>query len=343
MTRRSALVILLKISLVTVYVIVLLVLLLLLAGCLVILYIAIGNRFFSSTFYRKEPMPTVDRSPLEIDQSDVIGRGRNWFYTNRMEFLNVRVTAFDGVKLQGYYRPSFDRQCRNVVILLHGYNEHPSMVSAYAKLIMTKIQCHVLIIHQRAHCMSGGKYCSYGLCESVDLNSWIEFCKKQAGPDIRIFIFGRCMGAVTALLAAEQDGFSENVAGIIADSPYDKFSRPLLDLGKRRYKVNLSIFYKWMKRCVALRFNFDIDKCDCALGADRIKIPVLLFHGEKDHIVDPESSRQIYDRIRSPKRMVIIENADHMESYIKAPSLYEKEVENFIEQCVIRLVKLGRM
>ncbi len=343
MTRRSALVILLKISLVTVYVIVLLVLLLLLAGCLVILYIAIGNRLFATTFYRKEPMPTVDRSPLEIDQSDVIGRGRNWFYTNRMEFLNVRVTAFDGVKLQGYYRPSFDRECRNVVILLHGYNEHPSMVSAYAKLIMTKIQCHVLIIHQRAHCMSGGKYCSYGLCESVDLNSWIEFCKKQAGPDIRIFIFGRCMGAVTALLAAEQDGFSENVAGIIADSPYDKFSRPLLDLGKRRYKVNLSIFYKWMKRCVALRFNFDIDKCDCALGADRIKIPVLLFHGEKDHIVDPESSKQIYDRIRSPKRMVIIENADHMESYIKAPSLYEKEVENFIEQCVIRLVKLGRM
>ena len=335
--------IVLKISALTIYILIAIVLLILLAGCLVIIYIALGNRFFAQAFYRTEPMPTVDRSPQKIDQSDVIGRGRNWFYTNRMEFLNVRVTAFDGIKLQGYYRPSSDRECRNVVILLHGYNEHPSMVSAYAKLIMTKIQCHVLIIHQRAHCMSGGKFTSYGLCESVDLGVWINFCKRQHGDNARIFIFGRCMGAVTALLAAEQDDFSENVAGIIADSPYDKFERPFLDLGRRRYKVDCSIFYKWIKRCVALRFNFDIDKCDCALGADRIKVPVLLFHGEKDHVVNPDASKKIYDRIRSPKRMIRVENADHMESYAKAPALYEKEVENFIEQCVIRLVKLGRM
>ena len=70
---------------------------------------------------------------------------------------------------------------------------------------------------------------------------------------------------------------------------------------------------------------------------------MLLFHGEKDHVVNPDASKKIYDRIRSPKRMIIVENADHMESYAKAPALYEKEVENFIEQCVIRLVKLGRM
>ncbi|MBO7451889.1 MAG: alpha/beta hydrolase [Clostridiales bacterium] len=333
----------LKVSMLTIYIVIALVLLVLLAGCLVILYIAIGNRLFASIFYRKEPMPTVDRSPLEIEQKDVIGKGRNWFYTNRMEFLNVRVTAYDGVKLAGYYRPSFDRECRNVLILLHGYNEHPSMVSAYAKLIMTKIQCHVLIVHQRAHLMSGGKYTSYGLCESVDLNSWIEFCKKQAGENCRIFIYGRCMGAVTALLAAEQEDFSENVAGIIADSPYDNFERPLLDLGKRKYKINISFLYKWVKRCVTLRFGFDIDQCDCAKKAHRIEVPVLMFHGEKDHIVNPEASKIIYDRIRSPKRMIIVEDADHMESYAKAPALYEKEVQNFIEQCVIRLVKLGKM
>ena len=335
--------VLLKISMLSVYLIIAAVLVLLLAGCLVIIYIAIGNRMFTSLFYRKEPMPTVDRSPQTIDQSDVIGKGRNWFYTNRLAFVNVRTTAYDAVKLAGYYRPSADRDCRNVLILLHGYDEHPSMVAGYAKLIMTKIQCHVLIIHQRAHCMSGGKYTSYGLCESVDLNSWIEFCKRQVGDHARIFIFGRCMGAVTTLLAAEQEDFSENVAGIIADSPYDRVERPILDLFKRRYKINPAIFMKWVKRCVGIRFGYDLDKCDCLKEANRIKVPVLLFHGEKDHVVSPECSKLIYDRIISPKRMIIIENADHMQSYPKAPALYEKEVENFIEQCVIRLVKNGRM
>lgn len=333
----------LKISMLSVYIIVAVVLFLILAGCAVLIYIALGNRLFNTIFHRPEPMPTVDRSPTEIDRSDVIGKGRNWFYTNRMEFINVRMTAFDGVKLAGYYRPSFDRSSRNVLILLHGYNEHPSMVSAYAKLIMTKIQCHVLVVHQRAHCMSGGNYCSYGLCESVDLNSWIEFCKSQVGEDIRVFIFGRCMGATSALIAAEQPDFPECVAGIIADSPYDRLSRPLLDMGKRRYKIDISLFLRWVKRCVAIRYGFDMEKCECVLKADRIDVPVLIFHGEKDHIVDPEASKRIYDRIRAPKRMIIVEEADHMESYSMAPALYEKEVENFIEQCVIRLVKQGRM
>lgn len=334
---------LLKVNMLTVYIILAIFIVLLLIGCAAIVYIAVANRFFAQIFHRPEPMPTVDRSPSEIDQSNVVGKGRNWFYTNRMEFLNVRVDAFDGTKLAGYFRPSADRNCKNVFILLHGYNEHPSLNAAYAKLFMTKIQCHVLMTHERAHVMSGGKFCSYGLFESMDVSSWIEFAKKQVGDDARIYIFGRCMGGVAALLAAQQDDFSENVAGIITDSVYDNFEGPLLDIGRRRYKMNLSFILKWVKRCAKIRYNFDPEMCECAKNAANIKVPVLLFHGEKDHIVDPQSSRKVYDNIIAPKRMVIIDGADHLESYNKAPAVYEREVENFIEKCAIRLVQNGRM
>lgn len=333
----------LKISLTTIYIIVAIVLVILLAGCGFIIYVAIANKLFAQIFKRPQPMPAVDRSPSEIDQSDVVGKGRNWFYTNRMEFLNVRVDAFDGVKLAGYFRPSSDRTCRNVLILMHGYNEHPSVCAAYAKLFMTKVQCHVIIAHERAHSMSGGKYVTYGLCESMDLNSWIEFAKIQAGEDCRIYIHGRCMGGVAALLAAEQEGFSENVAGIIVDSAYDNFEDPLLALGRRRYKLDLSFILKWIKRTVRIRLGFDTEACECAIHASRIQVPVLLFHGEGDHIVDPQSSRKIYDNIRAPKRMVIMPKADHLDSYNAYPAVYEKEIENFIEKCVVRLVKSGRM
>lgn len=333
----------LKISLLTIYIIIMVVLILLLIGCGVILYIAIGNKLFNQIFKRPEPMPTVDRSPSEIDQSTVVGRGRNWFYTNRMEFLNVQVDAFDGVKLAGYFRPSSDRSCRNVLIMMHGYNEHPSMNAAYAKLFMTKIQCHVIMTHARAHCMSGGKITSYGLYESMDVNTWIEYAKKQVGEDARIYLFGRCMGGVATLLAAQQDGFSENVAGIIVDSPYDNFEDPLLALGKRRYKIDMGFLLKWVKRCARLRLNFDTEACECATHASRIKVPVLIFHGESDHIVDPHSARKIYDSIHAQKRLVIINGADHLESYNKGPVVYEREVEKFIEKCVIRLVQQGRM
>lgn len=306
-------------------------------------YIRITNNLFYKVFKRPHEMPAVDRSPLEIDQSTVFGKGKNWFYTNRLEFFNVRVNAYDGTKLAGYYRPSFDRDCRNVLILLHGYNEHPSEMSAYARLFMSKIQCNVLMVHERAHCMSGGKFVTYGLRESVDLSTWIEFAKKQAGDDARIFIMGRSMGGFTALLAAEQSDFSENVAGIIADSPYDTLENTLVRSGRRRFKIDTSFFLRRIKRIALARLKLDISLCDCVTHADRIRVPVLLFHGESDVVAPPDCSRKIYERLRSPKRMVIVENTPHIMSYNNAPVLYEKEVAQFIENCVIRLVKNGRM
>lgn len=333
----------LKISLTAIYIILVVIFLVILAGAATLLYFAFAREIFIKTFKRKEPQPATDRSPNEIDQSDAIGKGRNWFYTHRMEFFNVQCNAIDGIKLAGYYRRAYDRDCKNVVILLHGYNEHLSMNGAAAKLFMSKIQCHILIPHERAHCMSGGRFFSYGLYESVDLNSWIEYARKMAGPDCRIYVYGRCMGGVAALLAAQQPDFSSNVAGIVVDSPYATFEEPLIALGKRRYKVDISFLYKWVKVCVQKNYHFDIDACNCSIHAADIRVPVLMFHGEADHIVDPKHSRRIYDAIVAPKRLVVIPNADHLQAYNQAPVIYEREVEKFIEQCVVRLVKLGRM
>lgn len=333
----------LEFNLMKLYIILAVVLFVCLLGCLFLLYVQFSNRLLKEAFLRPRKRPLVDRSPNEFDRSDVSGRGKNWFYSNRMEFLNVQIDSFDNTKLYGYYRPSYDKDCRNVVICLHGYNEHPNETCAYAKLVMTKIQCNVLIPHQRAHEMSGGKFCSYGLYESVDLQYWIDFCKKQAGDNCRIFILGRCMGAVTALLAAAQESFSPNVAGIIADSAYDDLDETLLYAGKRKYKVNLKFIYAWTKMNVKKRFKFDTGICNVSKSARNIKVPVLLFAGTRDYIINPENTRKIYDNLNCQKRMVLVEGAGHLESYNKAPALYEKETAAFIENCCIRLVKLGRM
>lgn len=312
--------------------------------CLLFLaYVMVANSVFNEAFKRPKPMPAVDRSPNEFDQSSIYGRGKNWFYANRMEYLNVRIDAFDHRKLAGYYRPSADKGCRNVVILLHGRDEHPSEMGAYAKLLMKELQCNVLIVHQRAHGMSEGKYCTYGLFESVDLMNWIEFCKRQVGENARIFIMGRCMGATSALLAAEQKEFSPNVAGIIADCPYSSADDALLTVGGRRFGSIIKPLMLWVHKDAKKRIGVDITLCDCVPRAGRIKPPVLIFQGSDDNVALPENTKKIYDNLRSAKRMVTIPGARHLQSYNDAPAVYEKEVRTFIEQCVIRLVNQGRM
>ena len=328
----------------TTVILILLVLLVLAVTALICLaYIRVCRKLFNEIFRRPKPMPKVDRSPKEIDQRTIYGRGKNWFYTNRMEFINVRIDSFDKTKLSGYFRPSADRSSKFAVILLHGYNEHPAEMSAYARLMMRQVQCHVLIAHQRAHCMSGGKYCTYGLYESVDLMKWIEFIRFQVGHDCKIFIFGRSMGANAALLAAQQREFPDNVAGIIADCPFESLEKVLLNEGKKRYNFNMAMPIRSINQILKKKFGFDINKTDAAVHAGRIRVPVLVFAAGDDDICLPDGARRIYDNIRTPKRLVVIDHAKHIMCYDKAPAVYEREVRKFVEQCVVRLVSLGKM
>ena len=326
-----------------VIVIMVLVMALLIAGLYIFFFINTTNRLYHKIFDRKKPMPQVDRSPMKIDQSTIYGRGLAWFYTNRMEFLNIRIKSYDGTPLCAYYRPSADRSTRNCVILVHGYNEHPANMACYAKLFMTQMQCHVLIIHQRAHHMSGGDVHSYGLMESVDLDYWVKFMKARAGGGARIYLMGRSMGADTCLLYASQKEVDPNVCGIVADCPGDTLTNVLLVSGQKRYKKDVSAYIRRVRKLAQKNLGFDIEKNDIPAIAHRIKVPVLIFQCGQDNVTPPRMQVHVFDSLRCPKRMVMVESGGHMEAYDKAPALYERELGKFIETCVVRLVKNGMM
>ncbi|SCW52594.1 Lysophospholipase, alpha-beta hydrolase superfamily [Ruminococcaceae bacterium YRB3002] len=315
----------------------------LLAGFYIFVYLMTTDKIYHKVFDRRKPMPQVDRSPRDIDQSTITGRGLAWFYTNRMEFLNVRIRAFDGTSLCAYYRPSADRQTRNCVILVHGYNEHPANMACYARLLMSKMQCHVLIVHQRAHHMSGGKISTYGLMESVDLEYWIRFMKRRSGPGARIYLMGRSMGAVTCLLAAAQKDIDPAVCGVIADCPGDTLMNVLKVSGEKRYKRDCTSYLRRVRHLGQKRLNIDIARCDVVQMADKIRVPVLIFQCGDDNITPPRMQEEVFDSLRCPKRMIMVEHAKHMEAYEKQPAMYEREITRFIETCVIRLVKMGMM
>ena len=316
---------------------------LLLVGLYLFFFFTLTNKMYHKIFDRRKPVPAVDRSPMKIDQSTIYGRGLAWFYTNRMEYINIRIKSYDGTYLCGYYRPSADRDTRNCVILVHGYNEHPANMACYAKLLMSKMQCHVLIIHQRAHHMSGGNISTYGLMESVDLDYWIKFIKSRAGAGARIYLMGRSMGAVTCLLNVTQKDVDPNVCGVIADCPGDTVMNVLAVRGEHKYKRDCSTYLKRIRQMGIKKLGIDLDKADCVVHADRIKVPVLIFQCGEDSITPPRMQVRIFDALKCPKRMVMIPHAEHLEAYDKEPALYEREVARFIETCVIRLVKNGMM
>lgn len=315
----------------------------LIGGLLVVLFMSYTDKIYKKLFRRPKPLPQVDRSPKKIDRSTIIGRGKNWFYTFHNEWLGVRTTSFDGCKLSAYYRPSSDSTCRNMVILLHGYDESPAEMAAYARLMMRKVQCHCLITHVRGHGMSGGNNFTWGLMESVDLNAWFTFTKRRLGENCRIYLVGRGTGATACLLAAQQKEFDRNVCGIIADSPMVSLTSFMKTTLPQSTKINPDWIIGRVRRMATRDFKFDINRCDCSTHASSIKIPVLIFQGGEDEVTPPSVTRDIYDNLRCRKRMVIVNNAKHLECYERSQAMYEREVQKFIESCLARLARIGRL
>lgn len=64
--------------------------------------------------------------------------------------------------------------------------------------------------------MSGGEYISLGWYERDDLNQIVEYLRKERRVST-IGLWGRSMGAVTALLHGDRD---PSIAGMVLDSPF---------------------------------------------------------------------------------------------------------------------------
>ena len=304
-------------------------LLLLLAGITAILIYSYAVRIAYRFFARPQPRPAYDKSPLSIDQSTIFGRGQNWFYSNRMNVLDWQMTAFDGIKLYAYFIPASKKTTKDVVILLHGFNDAPSVMAAYAQLHLEKRDCHILIPHMRAHGMSEGNFVGYGLFDSQDVVMWMQYLETRLGDDIRIVLHGRSMGAAAALMTAGSGIAPESLSGVIADSSFDSLDKQMAFLVQRKYKLQLRPFLMLVSKVAMKRFGFPIEKASPETIASRITVPVLLFHGTDDKLVPSSMSDNIYNRIRAPKRICLIEGAAHVMGYNEAPEKYSAEIDKF--------------
>ncbi len=298
------------------------------------LYVA-SLKAFHKIFDRPFPRPPYDKSPLQIKQDTIFGRGKNWFYTNRMDFMDLQITSYDGLKLAAYYRPADDKKSKNLVVLIHGWRDHPSDMGAYAQMYLNKMDCHILIPHLRAHGMSQGKHIGYGLFDSQDLIMWINYIRKHLAGPLKILVHGRSMGAATALMAAGSKKLPDGVLGIVADSPYDSLENQIQLVIQTRYHIRIKFFMKMISRIAASRIGFPVKRASVLDVAGRVKIPVLIFHGAEDTFVPVQMGEDVFNRLQCPKRMVVVEGAKHVMAYDTAPDQYTSEIGKFMKVCKV--------
>lgn len=239
----------------------------------------------------------------------------------------IELKSSDGLTLKGIFIEKF-KESKKVMILVHGYTAAFPWMLQFVNMFF-KEGFNVLIIEQRSHGRSEGKYATYGYYEKQDLDLWVNWVRSKVGEDAVIGLLGQSMGGGTVL---EYVGINKYVRFVIADCAYsDGFKLMKHQFNKLKHLPMVPFFYLTDRRLKRIaKFSMkDISPIKAIKDKD---IPIMFIHGSKDNYVPTHMSRDMYEaKNKGYKKLLIIEGAVHANAYGTNRELYEKEVHDFLK------------
>lgn len=241
----------------------------------------------------------------------------------------------DGLKLRGYLvKPK--NESKVYVFGAHGYrSDGKGEWAFYAKHYVEELGFNMFFVDHRAAGESEGRYIGFDYFEHKDCLKWLNFLNDTFGKDIQIILHGISMGSATVMMMTGSDELPENVKFTVSDcgytSAYDEFSYKLEEMGVRRKNI-LKIANFFNKR----KAGYDFEKDTNALKAVKnAKIPMLFVHGGVDKFVPTFMVYEVYENCSSEyKDILIVEGAEHAQSYLFGKEDYEKKIDEFVEKFI---------
>ena len=250
-----------------------------------------------------------------------------------LPYEQVYITSFDGTRLAARYYHKADGA--PVQIQFHGYRSCAQRDFCGGTLFALEMGQNVLVVDQRAHGLSEGRVISFGVKERRDCLCWVDYVNQRFGPDTKIILSGISMGAATVLMASQLN-LPDNVAGIIADSPY---SSPSATIQKvcTDVKFPTKLVYPFICLGALIFGHFRLWEATASSAVKTTHIPILLIHGEDDHFVPCEMSREIFDACAAPKMLHTFPGAGHGLGFTIDAPRYKKITREFMALCGIQL------
>ena len=246
---------------------------------------------------------------------------------NEYEQEDMYITSADGLKLHATYFPC--RESKKIAICFHGYTSEGRNDYSTLAIFYHANGYNLLLVDQRAHGQSEGKYIGFGCLDRHDALLWIKEMVKKHGEDCRIVLHGDSMGGSTVLMTTGLE-LPPQVKAAVSDcaftSAWEVFSSVLWN----SYHLPPFPIMQISNKMVQRRAGYGLDECNAKIEVTKSKIPILFMHGNEDSFVPCSMVYDLHDACRTEKKLVIIEGAGHVESCYKNPELYEGSIEEFI-------------
>ena len=286
---------------------ILMILLLLAAAVLLIAYICFRMAFYSD----RRPDPNAEE--YSIPKGEIYEPFREqmvqWIKEVRaMPHEDVSIQSFDGLTLRGKYY-----ECTPgapIELMFHGYRGNSERDMGGGVQRCFALGRSALIVDQRACGRSDGTVITFGVKESRDCLSWLDFMQQRFGPDVKIILTGISMGASTVLNASGYP-LPPNVIGVLADCGFDSPRNIMYKVIKEDMHLPPKLAYPFVRLGAMLFGRFDPDSVTSINSVKNATVPVIFFHGGADAFVPKEMSQANYDACPTRKKLVIIPDAGH--------------------------------
>ena len=239
-------------------------------------------------------------------------------------YEDIYIESFDKLKLHAKYYEV--KGSKKVALMFHGYRGTVNRDFCAASQLFMDLGYSLITVDHRAHGKSQGHSITFGVRESKDLVSWVNYAKNRFGDDYEYILVGISMGGATVLLAADK---VENVK-LLVDCPYTS-PKIILKETLKAIKLSPKFFYPLVNLSSILFGHTNLSKISAFDTVKNTNNKILMVHGDKDQVVPQHVSQKLYDTYPDKIQYEVFKGANHGCSYMADTDRYIKVVSDFLK------------
>lgn len=274
--------------------------------------------FVGISAYLGYSMTRVKRVPL-TDNPSVMS----------LTYENVSFSSLDKkLTLRGWFLPGGFSD--PVIIIVHGngYNrDDPNIGTIDIAAQLVKSGYNVLMFDLRGYGESDGSTVGGGYLEKRDLEGAVAYMKSRGFNHIGVLGFS--LGAVTSLLAAEED---QNIDAVVSDSSYADLNDMMGPEFAKRTKAP-SIFLHPILLMIKVMYGVDFASIRPVDSVAKIKSqPILFIHGDADETIPVSHAYRLFNAAHNTMdQLWIVPGAGHTQAYKTQPEEYINKITEFFD------------
>ena len=223
-----------------------------------------------------------------------------------LAYEELALRTEDGVRLHGWFLPV--KRSRLTVLVCHGNAGNVSHRLDRALLMQSRLGVDTLLFDYRGYGDSEGSPDEEGTYRDARA-AYRWLIERGLGP-ARLVLFGESLGSAVALqLAVEVEA-----RALVLESPFASIPEMARAV------------YPFLPLWPFVRTRYDN-----VAKVGRLRMPLLVLHGDRDEVVPFAQGRRVFDAAPEPKTFFAIPGASHNDTYAVGGEAYWQALRRFLE------------